>query len=79
MKVFDYQCQIHEVDENGNIIQTLAQLNGFGPAKAAFEAYAVSKSHCWLQFRERMRVVETVRTGAYDMETGKVEIVERSV
>lgn len=77
MKVFDYQCQIHRVDENDDIIETLAQLNGFNAAKAAFEAYAAGNSHSRIQFREKTRVVETVVTGRYDPKAGRVEILER--
>lgn len=75
-KVFDYNCQIHLVDERDDIIETLAELNGFMPARAAFEEFARTKAHARIQFREKSRVVETIITGAYDSNTKEIAIVK---
>jgi len=77
MKTFDYHCQIHLVDDRDDIIETLAELNGFGPAKAAFEAFLTVRTHSRIQFREGSRIVETAQTGSYDSNTGKVALVGR--
>lgn len=76
-KVFDYNCQIHLVDKDNDIIETLAELNGFMPAKAAFEAFARTKANARIQFREKSRIVETIVTGAYNSETREIAIVRR--
>jgi hypothetical protein len=77
MRVFDYNCQIHLVDANDDIIETLAELNGFRAAKAAFEEFLKSRAYSRIQFREKSRIVETAETGAYDSTTKQVAIVRR--
>lgn len=77
LKVFDYQYQIHIVDEVGTIIDTVGQMNGFSVAKAAFDAAAVTHSWSTIELRQCFRVVEVVKTGAYSLQTGMVEILER--
>lgn len=77
MKVFDYNCQIHLVDERNDIIETLAELNGFMAARAAFEEFAKVRSYSRIQLREKSRIVETIVTGAYDGQSKMVEILRR--
>jgi hypothetical protein len=76
-QVFDSRCQIYVVDNNDDIIETLAELDGFGPAKAAFEAFLQTRTYSRIQFREKSRIVETAETGGYDSTTKQVAILRR--
>jgi len=77
MDTWDFHCQIYIVDAKDNIVRTLALLNGFGPGKAAFEAFLQCYTYSRIQFREKSRIVETAETGAYDSETKQVAILKR--
>ncbi len=77
MDAFDYRCQIYVVDENNDILETLAAVNGFMPAKAAFEAFLQTRTYCRIQFREKSRIVATAETGAYDAATKSIAVVRR--
>lgn len=76
-QVFDYQCQIHVVDENDKIIDTIAEIDGFSAAKAALDAFGQSKTYSRIQLRECSRIVETLVTGAYDHVTKTIELKQR--
>ncbi len=75
--VHNYRCQIHLVDERDEIIETIAELKGYGPAKAALEAFAQMHTSSRIQMRERGMIKFTIITGLYDSETKTVAIKGR--
>ena len=72
--VHDYNYQVHVIDEAGDVIETLAELNGFGMAKAAFEASLQEKTWCIIVLRNGGRVIETAKTGGYNGATKLVDL-----
>lgn len=72
--IHDYNYQIHIIDEAGDILATLGEMNGFGMAKAAFEASL--NEHTWsiIVLRNGGRVIETAKTGGYSAETKLVDL-----
>lgn len=76
-RTFAYNFQIHCVDKQGDIIETIGEMNHFGVAKAAFEAALGARTNSKVELRECYRVVEAALTGSYDPETKLVPILER--
>jgi hypothetical protein len=71
----EWQYLIHIVDERGDIIETVALTLGFGVGVAALEAAAQTYANAIIQFRQRARVLRTIRTGRYDDTTKTIEIL----
>lgn len=72
-RVHDYCFQIHAITEQGDIVDTIGEMNGFSVAKAAFEA-SLDRTNSFIQLREGARIVETAKTGSYDHKTKLVAL-----
>lgn len=75
-RTVDWQYQIHRVNEAGDIVETVGLLLGFGMAMAAFDAAMNTYSQSIIELRQRARVLRVARTGNYDHETKKIEVLD---
>jgi len=57
--IFDWNFQVHHVNERGDIIETLALANNSSVAIAAFEVALSSRNTGMIELRNRMRVMRS--------------------
>lgn len=72
--IHDYNYQIHIVNDAGETIETLAELNNFTMAHAAFEASLNERTWSLIQFCNGGRIIELAKTGGYHTETKLVDL-----
>jgi hypothetical protein len=77
-RTVDWQYQVHLVDANGDILETVALTLGFATGVAAFEAAGRTYSNATIEFRQRARVLRTMRTGLYDHSTKTIAVLSFS-
>lgn len=61
--IFDWNFQVHHVDEHGDIIETMALADNSSIAIAAFDAALKERSFARIELRNRMRVMRSAQTG----------------
>lgn len=61
--LWNYNYLVYVVDDEDNIIESLAAANHFDVADAAFKAAKPTRTNAILQMRNGGRVVKTERTG----------------
>lgn len=60
--LWDYNFLIYVVDENDNIVESIAAANNFHVANAAFQVAKTTRTGAILQMRNGGRVMKTERT-----------------
>lgn len=74
-RTVEWQYQVHLVDSRGEIIETVAQALGFEIGVAALTAAARTYDNATIEFRQRARVIRTIRTGGYDHATKTIAVL----
>lgn len=61
--IFDWNFQVHQVNDRGEIIETLALANNSSVAIAAFDAALKERTNSLIELRNRMRVMRSASSG----------------
>ena len=72
---WNWNYQVYVVDQQGDILETIALADSFAIADAAFWAGTNVRSWSRIELRNKSRVIKFVQTGAHDRATGTNHIL----